>query len=50
MNSRFLNISYFNINSITNKKIELENYLVDNNIDVQLLSETFLKDNSKIKK
>jgi hypothetical protein len=58
MNSNFLSISisYFNINSISNKKIVLENHLIDNkfkfkllnNIDIQLLSETFLKDKSKI--
>lgn len=41
-----LRLVHFNIQSINNKKPLLKNLLLENNIDICLLNETFLKNTS----
>ena len=48
MTSSKLNVIFWNSRSIRNKYIELFNYLVLNNVDICLLSETWLKSNIKV--
>lgn len=45
---RILKIIFWNCRSIRNKSIELFNFLTDNNIDICLLSETWLKCGEKL--
>lgn len=45
---RILKIIFWNCRSIRNKSIELFNFLADNNIDICLLSETWLKCGEKL--
>lgn len=40
-----LGISYWNASGVTNKKEELITYLHDENIDVMMLGETWLREN-----
>jgi hypothetical protein len=46
--SHKLNIMYWNANGISNKVLELYNYMDTNHIHICCLSETFLKHNTKI--
>lgn len=47
-NSTKLNIIYWNSQSIYHKSIEVFDYLINNNVDVALFSETWLKPNRNV--
>lgn len=49
MAKSFIRISQFNVEGVTNKKPLLINYLLENDIDICLLNETWLRDTSNFK-
>jgi hypothetical protein len=47
--SRQLNVLHFNAQSATNKKIDIEQAAHDEQLDIIMLNETFLKPNKQFK-
>lgn len=47
-NPNNLKIAFWNANSVLHKKMEVESFIFENNIDIMLLSETFLRPSHKL--